>query len=393
MMLSVAHLVWHPLVPEGYGTRQRILALATLSPRLDVHVVGPGEPPPGLPRFHPVKPFSGPRVPWWNPQIMGFLAPWACARMAREARRRAPHVVVAEGLWTVPAGWLASRGRCPLVVSVNNVESDVLRLSGRTAWARAVAGLEGWWYRLADCVVVVSDRDAARVRALARGSCSRVEVVPNGVFLPPASVSPVSLPRPNVVFVGKTDYPPNAQAIRILEEEWIPYARGQGIDLTCVVVGGPSPPCRRGFMHYTGYVPQVWPYLASSDAFVAPLRAGSGTRIKVLTALAAGLPVIATAVAVDGLPLQPHAHYVPAEDPHQFVEAWRWIWEAPERAEEVRRRGREVARHFSWESVAERWSQVLWSVVAPGPGQRLDTPGGDGKVGQEAHAGGDLRRG
>lgn len=369
--LIVADMVWHPLVPEGAGNRQRILALAADTSVVAAHLLAPGPAPAGYAeRFIEVRPWvPRPTPPWFNPGVVGFLHPAAAARMKKAAIGLHPDLVVSEGLWTVPAARAAARGRCPLVVTVNNLEHVVLSLRNRRGWAAAVRAMERAWYRHADLLIAVSEEDGHRLAHVLGRRCPPIAFVPNGVDIPPANVTPASLPHPNVVFLGKTDYPPNADAIRRLEEEWLPAAHAHGMPLSAVVVGGPARPSARERVVFTGYVDDVWPLLAAADVCVAPLVAGSGTRLKVLTYLAAGRPVVATHVAVEGLGVEEGVHYLRAEDGEAFVRALERLRDEPGLAAALRAHGMAWAQRLTWSSMRTRWSGILSSLVRSGRGR------------------------
>ncbi len=359
--LIVANLSWHPLVPEGYGNRQRILALASHAQEVHVCLVGPPPPPRGWEeRFEPVEPWRAPLpTPGFNREVLGFLHPKACARMARRATSLSPDVIVAEGLWAAPAARLAARGRCPWIITVNALEHVVLARRGAAVRAALVRLWERRWYGLADRLIAVSPDDASALERLLGPTHPPIDLVPNGVELPPEGVAPASLPHPNVVFVGKTDYPPNAAAIRTLETEWVPHARARGIPLTAVVVGGPATPCHREGIRFTGYVDSIWPYLVAADVCVAPLKAGSGTRLKVLAYLASGRPTIATGVAVEGLGLTPGVHYLPAEDGASFADALTRLLSDAHLRDSFRAHGHSLASRFAWPTIARRWAACV----------------------------------
>ena len=364
-MPIAADLVWHPLVPEGAGNRQRILALATHGTDVAVHVVGPGAAPPCLlHRFTEVTPWRPRwRFPWFNPDVLGFLHPASRARMAAAAVAVHPDVVVSEGLWSVPASRAASLHRCPMVVTVNNIEHLVLARRGERGWASVVRLIERQWYAQADHLIVVSAYDRERLRWLLGRSCPPLDVVPNGVDLPPPGVIPADLPHPNIVFLGKTDYPPNADAIRVVEHEWLPAARARGIVAAGVIVGGPAQPGARGSLVFTGYVEDMWPLLAAADVCVAPLRAGSGTRLKILAYLAAGKPVIATRIAIEGLGLEPMTHYLPAESGDEFAKELVRLRENPGLVADLAGHGFEFASKHSWSAIAQQWCKVIHATV------------------------------
>jgi glycosyltransferase involved in cell wall biosynthesis len=71
----------------------------------------------------------------------------------------------------------------------------------------------------------------------------------------------------------------------------------------------------------TGWVPEVHPFLQSTDVYVAPLRMGSGTRLKLLEAMAAGCAVVATQQAAAGLPDDVRAILTLADDAKSMAQA------------------------------------------------------------------------
>ena len=71
----------------------------------------------------------------------------------------------------------------------------------------------------------------------------------------------------------------------------------------------------------TGYVEDVRPYWADSAVAVVPLKVGSGIRVKILTALAAGVPVVSTTVGYQGIDLTPGEHILVADTDADFADA------------------------------------------------------------------------
>ena len=68
-------------------------------------------------------------------------------------------------------------------------------------------------------------------------------------------------------------------------------------------------------------MPDVQPFLQAADVYVAPLRMGSGTRLKILEAMAAGCAVVATTVAASGLDKQAKRSLILADDERAFAQA------------------------------------------------------------------------
>ena len=106
----------------------------------------------------------------------------------------------------------------------------------------------------------------------------------------------------------------------------------------------------------TGTVPDVRPYLAGSTVALAPLLSGGGTRLKVLEALDAGRPVVATSVGIDGLTNLVGKGVVVADEPEAFAHAVVTLLGDPDQSAELGALGnRSVAEAYSWDRVLEPW--------------------------------------
>ncbi|HLY27006.1 MAG TPA: glycosyltransferase family 4 protein, partial [Aggregatilineales bacterium] len=104
----------------------------------------------------------------------------------------------------------------------------------------------------------------------------------------------------------------------------------------------------------TGYVQDVTPFLRSAAVYVAPLRMGSGTRLKLLQAMAAGCAIVSTSVGAQGLDIQSGVEMMLADDPQSFARATIDLLCEPER----RARLAEAARNL----VCQKYD---WSVIVP----------------------------
>jgi glycosyltransferase involved in cell wall biosynthesis len=146
------------------------------------------------------------------------------------------------------------------------------------------------------------------LRAIApRASCT---VVPNGVDLDYFTPAPSRADVPTIVFTGAMDYFPNADAVTCFAQTVFPRVRRACPSARFVIVG--KNPARAVLrlrsldgVQVTGSVPDVRPYLRDAWVAVAPLRVARGVQNKVLEAMAAGLPVVATSKALQGLDARP----------------------------------------------------------------------------------------
>jgi glycosyltransferase involved in cell wall biosynthesis len=158
----------------------------------------------------------------------------------------------------------------------------------------------------ANQVIAVSDEDAALLNEYQPRN--PIAVVPNGIFVADyqQSIERLDLGPNALVFTGKMDYRPNVDAVLWFVEAILPQVRQQMPDATLYVVGQ-QPHARiealRGQpgVQITGWVKDVQPYLRGAAVYIAPLRMGSGTRLKLLEAMACGSTVVATTIARSGM--------------------------------------------------------------------------------------------
>ena len=148
-----------------------------------------------------------------------------------------------------------------------------------------------------------------------------------GFVLPPrvrreASGRPFA-ERQGVVFLGGFGHPPNADAVLWYVQEVMPALQQLGGVPQLHVVGADPPPQIQALAGDTvtvhGYVADLAPLLGRMRICVAPLRFGAGVKGKMLTAMAAGLPVVATAVAAEGLGLRHGITARLADEPEAFA--------------------------------------------------------------------------
>jgi glycosyltransferase involved in cell wall biosynthesis len=102
----------------------------------------------------------------------------------------------------------------------------------------------------------------------------------------------------------------------------------------------------------TGWVAQVQPFLHAAQVYVAPLRMGSGTRLKILEAMAAGCAVVATSAAVAGLDAETRAALVVADGETGFAENVIRLLQTPAERQALGEQARLVVRkHYDWSAL------------------------------------------
>ena len=212
--------------------------------------------------------------------------------------------------------------------------------------------------RAAECfdgVAGVSDEDCRLMRELF-GLKNVLGSVPTGVdsdFFQDAG----AVPDPgSIVFLGSMDWMPNIDAVTYFADSIFPQIRQSAPGATFTIVGrNPVEKVRAlekegAAIHVTGTVADVRPYVASAAVVVVPLRVGGGTRIKIFEAMAAGAPVVSTAIGAEGLPVRHGEEILFADDPVGFAECVSRLLQQPELREKIGAAGRElVRREFGWE--------------------------------------------
>ncbi len=253
------------------------------------------------------------------------------------------------------------------VIDMDNIESHLVRRMADTrtglmrlayiAESKAFHRLEAKAIAGADLIAVLSEKDAQRLPAPAKRSV----MCPNGIDptppLPPGS-------HPVAVFVALMSWAPNEDAALFTVNEIWPLVRthNDGAELRLV---GRNPTAKVQALAaqdvvVTGTVADVEPHLAAARVALAPLRAGGGSRLKILEALNAGRPVVATTIGAEGLEDLIGEGVIVADDPTAFAEAVTALLNDPARAGELGARGHAaIARSYAWDATFKPMVDVL----------------------------------
>jgi sugar transferase (PEP-CTERM/EpsH1 system associated) len=229
--------------------------------------------------------------------------------------------------------------RPAVIADWHNVESELMsRYASRTGnWAKRLLAyrtahlLERAEQRLlseADVHLVVSERERQLLES--RFSKANVHVVPNGVdtaaFQTTVAGRSSSNETPNtLLFVGSMDYHANVDAVVWFVREIWPDVSSRFPSLTFTIAGrNPGPKVQAlasTSVRITGSVDDIRPFYLSAAAVVVPLRVGSGTRLKILEAMAAGVPVVSTSLGAEGLEAADGVHLLTGDSRREFTSA------------------------------------------------------------------------
>jgi glycosyltransferase involved in cell wall biosynthesis len=286
--------------------------------------------------------------------------------------------------WTPYAHVLRGLSAAPQLVIAHNVESLIWQRYHDTE----TNPLKRWyirrqWHKFerferrtfaeAAGTVAVSPDDARRLQQ--QFAARNVSVVDNGVDT--AYFCPQEMPREpaQVLFLGSLDWRPNLDGARLLAEHVFPAVRRRLPDARLCVVGRNPPDwLRRLVAELPGAdlhasVADVRPYLGRSSVLAVPLRIGGGSRLKILEALASGLPVVSTRVGAEGLALEPGRHLTVVEGVDDMADAVASCLSQPQQTRAQAERGRRVVlERYDWGRLAERLEQVWFATAACGVG-------------------------
>jgi len=266
----------------------------------------------------------------------------------------------------------------PRVAVAHNVDTLLWRRyyeTERNVFKKAFFGMQ--WHRFrrfeerafrrAARVIAVTEKDAGLIRD-AFGQ-PNVDVVDNGIDR--AFFASAAGPRDpsRILYLGALDWWPNLDAVGLLLDRIFPRVRDLEPGATLAIVGRRPPAALTARVRHTpgvelhADVADVRPFLGGCGVMAVPLRIGGGSRLKILEALASGLPVVASTIGAEGLLLRAGVDYVRAEEDEMAQALVRAI-RAPGEMQEMAQRARGgVLEMYDWDALAMKleasWERSL----------------------------------
>ena len=265
----------------------------------------------------------------------------------------------------------------PVVIDTHNVLTEyAARRSehetsafGRWLWrreARLLKVREPLELSLCQRVITCSERE--RETFLSMEPALEVRVVSNGADI--NAVTPVADPcsnAPELLFVGDLAYGPNKDAALYFAAEVFPRVRKLVPDAVFRVVGKEPPPDLAAMegCEVTGFVEAVYPELARARVFVCPIRYGSGTRLKLFEAFAAGLPVVSTSLGAEGIDYVDGEHLMIADTPGDQAGAILDLLGDDTLERQIGRSGRGLAiERYDWVELGRELVDIYLELIA-----------------------------
>jgi polysaccharide biosynthesis protein PslH len=286
----------------------------------------------------------------------------AVERRLRELVAEVPTMVLIEH--TQSAYYADALAGTPWILSTHNVDSQLMRTLAAGRRPLSGAWLREWnrWHAMktverragaaATAVLCVSENDR---RTFGQVN-DRVVLSPNGVDDEFFAATPPAERQgpPRVLFFGRLDYEPNELGFeRFLREGW-PLLHRRRPDAVLRLVGGGAPPTLKAAAQATpgvevvGFVDDLVAEIAACDVLVVPLWAGGGTRLKVLEAMAAAIPIVGTSLGVEEIGFEDDVHGLIRDTPELLATGADELLTDPTRARRLAAAGRTLAEDFRW---------------------------------------------
>ena len=269
-----------------------------------------------------------------------------------------------------------------LVYDSHNAESELqwrsfkADLANPRRWAAAAYSYiqqgrlrkyEAWACAASDWVTAVSEQDRAQLLKLAPHS--NITVIPNCIdvaaYAPKPETRSIDL---SLVFTGKMDYRPNVDAVIWFADEIWPIIEDHLPGVTWAVVGQqPHPRLHSLGSHsgitITGWVEEVLPYIAAASVFIMPFRVGSGTRLKLIEAMAAGKAIVSTQVGVEGFDVHHNEQLFIADKPAAFAGAVIYLLTSDLERRRLGEAARKYAQQYDWRRIVPKFDTIYGNLL------------------------------
>ncbi|MHB0999872.1 MAG: glycosyltransferase family 4 protein [Armatimonadota bacterium] len=265
---------------------------------------------------------------------------------------------------------------CPVVLDNHNVEWRIIERFASTARSpaqRIFASSE--WKRLRDyeinacktaglvLTVTAQDREILESNGVPSG---KVLDLPIGVDTERFKQIDLQPESSKILSIGTMSWPPNIDSINYFISTIYPMIRREKPDTTFTIAGA-NPPAeivsigqKDKSVNVTGYIDDIMTVAEDTAVFVVPLRIGSGMRVKILDAMALGLPIVTTSIGCEGIAVNDGEHLLMADTPDDFAKSVLRILHDPSLRSRLGTAGRSlVEQQYSWPPIIDKLDKAI----------------------------------
>jgi polysaccharide biosynthesis protein PslH len=288
------------------------------------------------------------------------------------------HTMIA---WYVDAIRERVKNPPPIVLRTHNIEHSIQeRLAKHEShpakrWYRKfLAGrmkrYETEYWAKFDGVFAITAEEAAMMRSM--GYQGLLDVAPAGVDIVEFAPNPTQMPQPNTLcYIGGMDWQPNIEAVAWFVEQVFPVIQRKFplVNIEAHIAGKRMPPHLQAYSSRNGVmmhpdVPSAAAFLQAHEILVVPLLSGGGMRLKIVEAMALGMPIVSTRIGAEGIAAQHRESIMLADTPEEFANAVAELLTNASLREQIAANARKIAlEQYSWESVAKRMTQFYHRVI------------------------------
>jgi glycosyltransferase involved in cell wall biosynthesis len=265
------------------------------------------------------------------------------------------------------------------VINSQNVESELVRQLlpesiSRAESSKIVSEIEQYEVAMThrcDLLWSCSIDDQKRYRRIGV-ACKHWGVVPNGVDVNATGYSHDRRTDgpPTILFAGTLCYEPNIWAVQWFNQNVWPSLKDRVPGIRWQIVGrAPTDSIMEivrldSSIELFADVPSMEPFLRNARVGICPLFSGSGTRLKILEAFSAGLPMVSTQLGAEGIEATSGAHLLLRDTPAEFESAIVDLIREPDQAERLRINARQLAvTVYDWSSICDVAARQLLDLV------------------------------
>lgn len=268
--------------------------------------------------------------------------------------------------------------KLPIVINHHNIESDMMVRRAKNEYnplLKLFCYQEGFKLRKLEHLYcskalnfVVSELDQERLQRIVLSP--KVEIIPNGVNISFMKRQKTDYIEKSLLFVGGLSWYPNIDAVTYFCRDIWPEIVKKEKNAKFYIIGKNPPEKLKNIAKkdkniiLMGFVDDIRPKMSSVSAFVCPMRVGGGTRLKVLDALAMGVPLIATRMACEGIPLINGQHVLFSENPKEFVENILMVFESNALREKLQMNSRQLIKNqFDFVKIGKKMDRCYHDAI------------------------------